>query len=41
MLLKEKTWFAQVLMNGEMTTTRQKGFLRAMVAGLNHVHGAE
>lgn len=40
-LLKEKTWFAQVLMNGEMTTIRQEGFLRAMVAGLNHVHGAE
>ncbi|TQI93638.1 uncharacterized protein DUF957 [Serratia fonticola] len=40
-LLKENTWFAQVLMNGEMTTTRQEGCLRAMVAGLNNERGAE
>ena len=40
-LLKENTWFARVLMNGEMTTTRQKDCLRAMVAGLNNGRGAE
>lgn len=41
MLLKENAWFAQVLMNGEMTTARQEGCLRAMVAGLNNGHGVE
>ncbi|OKP18812.1 DUF957 domain-containing protein [Serratia fonticola] len=40
-LLKDNTWFALVLMNGEMTTNRQEGCLRAMVAGLNNGHGAE
>ena len=35
-LLKGKSWFAQVLMNGEMTVTQKEQHLKAMIAGVTN-----